>query len=74
MSISDEEFDDGIKEMAESFNQPAEEIKKFYDENKDKVEFFKHSLLEKKAINLIIDNSKIEDVEPESAEEDAKSE
>ena len=74
LTISDDEHEDSLKEMAENFNQPVEEIKKYYDQNKDKIQFLKHTLLEKKAINLIIDNSKIEDVEPESAEEDAKSE
>ena len=31
---------------------------------KDKLEFFKHTLLEKKAVKLIIDSSTIEEVEP----------
>jgi hypothetical protein len=34
----------------------------------------KHTLLEKKAIKLIIDSSDIEDVAPESAEENAEQE
>ena len=66
MSLSDDELEEGLGEMATSFNQPVEEIKKYYDENKDKLEYFKHTILEKKAIKLIIDTSKIEDVEPES--------
>jgi trigger factor len=65
MTLSDEDLENGFKEMADSFNQPVEEIKKFYNQNKDKVEFFKHTLLEKQAIRLIMDNSSIEDVEPE---------
>ena len=36
--------------------------------------FLKHTLLEKKAINLIIDNSKIEDVEPKEAEKSEETE
>ena len=39
--------------------------KNYYDQNKDKLEYFKHTILEKKSIKLIIDTSKIEDVEPE---------
>jgi trigger factor len=66
MSLSDDELEEALNEMATSFNQPVEEIKKYYDENKDKLEYFKHTILEKKAIKLIIDSSKIEDVEPES--------
>jgi trigger factor len=56
--------------MAENFKQPVAEIKKHYDQNKDKLEYFKHTLLEKKAIKLIIENSKIEDVDPEKVEAD----
>ncbi|MEE4263907.1 MAG: trigger factor [Desulfobacteraceae bacterium] len=72
LEASDEELEEALNEMAENFKQPVEEIKKYYDQNKDKLEYFKHTLLEKKAIKLIIENSKIEDVDPERAEADAK--
>ena len=65
LTISDDELEDGLKAMADSFNQPLEQIKNYYDQNKDKIEYFKHTLLEKKAIKLIIDSSKIEEVEPQ---------
>jgi trigger factor len=65
LTIADDELEQALSEMAANFNQPLEEIKKYYDQNKDKLEFFKHTLLEKKAINLIIDSSRIEEVEPE---------
>jgi trigger factor len=68
LKISDEELEDGLKEMADNFNQPLEQIKNYYDQNKDKIEYFKHTLLEKKAIKLIIDSSKIEEVEPQKEE------
>ena len=51
--------------MAANFNQPADEIRNYYKQNKDKVEFFKHTLLEKKAIKLIMDTSTIDEVRPE---------
>ena len=72
LAVSDDELEDALNEMAENFKQPVEEIKKHYDQNKDKLEFFKHTLLEKKAIKLIIENSKIEDVDPEKAEADGE--
>ena len=72
LEASDEELEEGLNEMAANFKQPVEEIKKYYDENKDKLEYFKHTLLEKKAIKLIIENSKIEDVDPEKAEAEGK--
>ena len=68
LNLDDEELESGLKEMSESFNQPLEEIKKYYDQNQDKLRYFKHTLLEKKAIKLIIDNSAITDVNPEAPE------
>jgi len=64
-TISDSDLEEGFNEMAGVFNQPVEEIKQYYDQNEDKLEYFKHSLLEKQVIKLIIDNSQIENVAPE---------
>ena len=65
MTLEDQEMEDGFKEMAQTFNQPLEDIKNYYKQNEDKIEFFKHTLLEKKAVKLIIKSSTIEEVEPE---------
>ncbi len=65
LELSDEELAAGYTEMAQNFNQPVDQIKSFYDQNKDRLDFFKHALLEKKAIKLIINNGDIEEVEPE---------
>jgi len=70
LEVSDEELEEALNEMAENFKQPVAEIKKHYDQNKDRLEYFKHTLLEKKAIKLILENSKIEDVDPEKVEAD----
>ncbi|MBW2516910.1 MAG: trigger factor, partial [Deltaproteobacteria bacterium] len=67
ISIDDEELENGLKEMSENFNQPLEGIKQYYDQNKDKLELFKHTLLEKKAIKLILDSSRIKDVKPDKS-------
>jgi len=74
LTISDEDLENGFKEMADSFNQPVEEIKNFYNQNKDKVEFFKHTLLEKQAIRLIIDNGTVKNVKPEVEQKPEKKE
>jgi trigger factor len=71
LTLADEELEEGLREMAANFNQPLEEIKKYYAQNQDKLEYFKHALLEKKAIKLIIDSGIIKDVKPEA---DAKTE
>ena len=65
MTLTDQELEDGFMEMAQTFNQPIEDIKNYYKQNEDKIEFFKHTLLEKKAVKLIIKSGTIEEVEPE---------
>jgi trigger factor len=65
LEVSDEALEAGYQEMADSFNQPVDVIKQFYAQNPDRVDVFKHALLEKQAIKLIIDKSSIEEVEPE---------
>jgi len=68
LNLDDDELESGLKEMSQNFNQPLEEIKKYYDQNQDKLGYLKHTLLEKKAIKLIIDSSTITDVKPEAPE------
>ena len=68
LTLADDELEDGLQEMSENFNQPLEEIKKYYDQNPDNLGFFKHTLLEKKAIKLIIDSSTIKNVKPQEPE------
>ena len=65
LTLSDEEIDNGLKEMSKVFNKPLEEINGFYKQNKENLELFKNTLLTKKSIKLIIENSIIENVEPE---------
>jgi trigger factor len=65
LTLSDEDLENGYKDMAEAFNRPFEEIKNFYEQKGSNIEFFKTSLLEKKALKLIIENSSQEIVEPE---------
>ncbi|HUV50108.1 MAG TPA: trigger factor [Anaerolineae bacterium] len=66
LTLSDEEINNGFEEMSRVFNKPLEEISSFYKQNKDNLELFKNTLLEKKSIKLIIENSIIENVEPEA--------
>lgn len=65
LTLSDEDLENGYKNMAEAFNKPVEEIKNFYEQKGSNIEVFKISLLEKKALKLIIENSSQEIVEPE---------
>jgi len=65
LALSDEALDEGYREMAQNFHQPIEDVQKYYRQNPDKVELFKHTLLEKQVIRLIVDNSIVNEVEPE---------
>jgi trigger factor len=65
LTLSDEDLENGYKDMAEAFNRPVEEIRNFYEQKGNNIEFFKTSLLEKKALKLIIENSSQEIVKPE---------
>ncbi len=64
LTLADEEVEAGLQEMADAFQQPVEQVKTFYNQNTDKLDYFKQTLLEKKAIKLIINSSEIEEVEP----------
>jgi len=69
LSLEDDELDKGLAEMAESFGQPVENIQRYYSQSPDKLEYFKHTLLEKRAINLIVEHSEIEEVEGSEAQQ-----
>lgn len=66
LTLTDEELANGFEDMAKTVNQPVDQIKLYYEQNNDKLEFFKHALLEKKAIKLIIECSTLEETEPEA--------
>ncbi|PIE75186.1 MAG: trigger factor [Deltaproteobacteria bacterium] len=69
LSINDEELEKGFEELASTFNQPADFIRGFYNENPDKLDLFKHTLLEKKALELIVENNEVEEYDPSSQDE-----
>lgn len=74
LTLADGELEKGFEEIAASVNQPAEQIRSYYQQNSDKLEIFKHTLLEKDAIKLIIENSTIENVEPQKEQSGQKQE
>ena len=65
MTLADDELETGFAEMAATYNQPVETIKGFYEGSGDKLAIFKHAILEKKAIKLIMERNTVESVEPE---------
>ncbi|MFP4533709.1 MAG: trigger factor [Desulfobacterales bacterium] len=71
LEVTDEELESEYSRFSEATGQPVDAIKTYYKQNTDKLEGFKHALLEKKAIDLIIDHATIETVEPEQSAENS---
>lgn len=66
LEVSDEELEAEYERIAQSMGQPADMVKSYYKQYPEKHEGFKHALLEKKVIDLIINSANIEEVEPET--------
>lgn len=73
LTLPDTDLTKALQEMAASYGRPVDEIKSYYDQNPDQLTFFKHTLLEKQAIKLIIDNSTTEEIEPVLEDQSASS-
>ncbi len=65
LEVTAEEMESEYSRFSQTTGQPIETIKAYYKQNPDKLEGFKYALLEKKAIDLIIENATIETVKPE---------
>ena len=65
LTLADDSLEAGYKEMSGNLGQTVEDIKTYYRGNEEQLEFFKHSLLEKQTIGLIIEKGKITEVVPE---------
>jgi trigger factor len=65
MELADEDLEKGYADIAATYNQPVDVIKGLYANSGDKLALFKHALLEKQAIKLIMERNPIETVEPE---------
>jgi trigger factor len=70
LEISDKEMEDGFAGVAETLKQPADMVRQYYKANPQYQDMLKYSLLEKKAMNLVIDNSNIQEIIPEKSEDD----
>lgn len=73
LTLSDSDLTKALQDMAASYGRPVDEIKSYYDQHPDDLVFFKHTLLEKQAMTLIIDNSTTEEIEPVLEDQSASS-
>ncbi len=73
MELPEEELNTEYESLSVTVGQPVDFIKEYYQKNPDKLEGFKHALLEKKVFDLIIEKAVIKEVEPEAADSEDSS-
>ncbi len=71
LELTEEELDKSFEEMALGMNAPVDSIKNYFKMDPKQLEYYTHTQLEKKAIDLIIEKGSVSEVEPKTAE-DAK--
>jgi trigger factor len=70
LEVLSEDLDAEYAKLSEMIGQPLDFIRKFYQENPGKQDGFKIALLEKKAVDLIINHADVETVQPEDTKEE----
>lgn len=71
LELTDDDLNKGFEQMAAVYNQPVEVVKGIYEKSGDQISHFRHALLEKKAIGLIMERNHIESVTPEKTASEA---
>ncbi|MCP3943417.1 MAG: trigger factor [Desulfobacteraceae bacterium] len=69
LELSEEELDKSFEEMALGMNAPVDAIKNYFKMDPKQLEYYTHTQLEKKAIDLIIEKGSVLEVEPKTVEE-----
>ncbi len=70
LEITDDELESGYESFSRTFGQSVHFIKEYYKKNPEKLSGFRRALLEKKAIDLIIQHAEIKKVEPKEEKEE----
>jgi trigger factor len=69
LELTDDELEESFEKMAADMNASVDAVKNFFNMNENALENYKHTQLEKKAVDLIIERGNITEVEPEESEE-----
>ena len=68
MTISDEQMQNHYANISAMNGQPIDVIIKHFNDNPEKKEYLKYTILEKQAIDLILEQSEVEEVTPDMNE------
>jgi len=74
LDLTEEELDASFEEMAQAMNASTDAIKNYFNMDPKQLEYYKHTQLEKKAVDLIIEKGSVTEVEPKAAQADAEDE
>ncbi len=66
LDLTEEEMEKSLEEMARGMNATVDAIKNFFKMDPRQMDYYKHTQLEKKAIDLIIEGSQVTEKDPES--------
>ncbi len=72
LELTEEELDKSFEEMAQGMNASVDAIKNYFNMDPKQLDYYKHTQLEKKAVDLIIEKGSVTEVEPKTAESDAE--
>ncbi len=67
LELTDDELEKSFQEMAIGMNAPVEAIKNYFNRDQTQLAYYKHTQLEKKAVDIIIEKGSLTDVEPDAA-------
>ncbi|MCG8684155.1 MAG: trigger factor [Desulfobacterales bacterium] len=74
LDMTEEEMDESFEEMAQAMNASKDAVKNYFNMDPKQLEYYKHTQLEKKAIDLIIEKGSVTEVEPKTAQAEAETE
>jgi trigger factor len=74
LDIAGEELEKGFTEISGSVRQPVDMVKQFYEKNPQQLNALKYSLLEQKAMKIIVESSHIEEIPAEKSGDDKSGE
>jgi trigger factor len=72
LELTEEELDASFEEMAQGMNASVDAIKNYFNMDPKQLDYYKHTQLEKKAVDLIIEKGSVTEVEPKTAEPGAE--
>lgn len=70
LKLTDEELETSYEKMSKRMNASVDAVKKYFKNDSEQLEYYKHTQLEKKAVDLIIEKGNITEVAPKAAKEE----